>query len=470
MGHISLDPDARVRAKNIDSQLLGRRVREARVRAGLTQTEVGGETISTAYISRIESGQRRPSPNLIAFLAERLDVPVEELLAVEEGEIVVDAELVARLTLELDYAELELKTGQHEPALRRADAVLAEEDLPALLWAKATLVRALALEVRGGPGDVSDAILALEDLVASRPDGLVLIQVFIALCRIYLAEGDLGRACDVGNRAADLVDEALLNGTTEGIQLSVTVACAHFDRGDLHHAQRMCERAIRHAEEINSPVARASAYWNSSVFYQVRGDVDSALPLAQKAVTLLEQAEDARHLVRLRAQLALLQLDLDPPEIEGALLNLQRTRQDMPFADLSSVDRARVDLIEAQARLLTGDAEEAGLIAEDCYRHGVEGGTPTLAAEARILQGRAAAHRDNTEAASEYYLDAVRALSGIGNDRDAAQIWFELGELLHEQGHLAEAVDAFMRAGASTGLHSRLRAMQPLRSSQDSEV
>src|SRR5947208_6259531 len=44
----------------IDPVVLGERMRLARIRAGLTQSQVAGEDVSTAYISRIEAGQRRP--------------------------------------------------------------------------------------------------------------------------------------------------------------------------------------------------------------------------------------------------------------------------------------------------------------------------------------------------------------------------------------------------------------------------
>ena len=44
------------------------------------------------------------------------------------------------------------------------------------------------------------------------------------------------------------------------------------------------------------PVARASAYWNSSIVHQRQGNISAALPLAQKAVALLDQSHDARNM------------------------------------------------------------------------------------------------------------------------------------------------------------------------------
>ena len=59
---------------------LGARIRAARVAAGLTQTELGGPDATVSYVSRIESGNRRPDPRVLEAFASRLGVTVEELL------------------------------------------------------------------------------------------------------------------------------------------------------------------------------------------------------------------------------------------------------------------------------------------------------------------------------------------------------------------------------------------------------
>jgi ribosome-binding protein aMBF1 (putative translation factor) len=47
--------------KEIDPAELGQRIRAARVAKGWTQTQLAGDDISVGYVSRIESGQRRPN-------------------------------------------------------------------------------------------------------------------------------------------------------------------------------------------------------------------------------------------------------------------------------------------------------------------------------------------------------------------------------------------------------------------------
>src|SRR5919199_1513377 len=53
---------------------LGERLRQLRVAAGMTQTELAGERFSKEYVSQIERGKTRPTGETIAWLATRLDV------------------------------------------------------------------------------------------------------------------------------------------------------------------------------------------------------------------------------------------------------------------------------------------------------------------------------------------------------------------------------------------------------------
>src|SRR5712672_332415 len=53
---------------------LGERLRQLRVAAGLTQSELAGDRFSKEYISQIERGKTRPTRETIEWLAARLGV------------------------------------------------------------------------------------------------------------------------------------------------------------------------------------------------------------------------------------------------------------------------------------------------------------------------------------------------------------------------------------------------------------
>src|ERR671923_327136 len=53
---------------------LGERLRQLRVAAGLTQSELAGDRFSKEYVSQIERGKTRPTRETIDWLAQRLGV------------------------------------------------------------------------------------------------------------------------------------------------------------------------------------------------------------------------------------------------------------------------------------------------------------------------------------------------------------------------------------------------------------
>lgn len=59
---------------------LGRRIKEVRERAGMTQTELGGRYVTRSGVSRIELGLSGPSFVTLAHFARRLKVRVRALI------------------------------------------------------------------------------------------------------------------------------------------------------------------------------------------------------------------------------------------------------------------------------------------------------------------------------------------------------------------------------------------------------
>ena len=115
----TMSPELAQQLTALDPALLGGRIKAARVAAGLTQPELAGPDASVAYLSRIESGQRRAGTDLLQTLATRLGVTLE-YLAYGEG-----WEDAGRLELQLDHAELSLVGGEAAAALGSAREVLA---------------------------------------------------------------------------------------------------------------------------------------------------------------------------------------------------------------------------------------------------------------------------------------------------------------------------------------------------------
>lgn len=438
----------------VDAHELGRRLRSIRVARGLTQGDVVGDAMSVAYLSRLETGARRPTVRSLSALAARLHVTVDELLEAEPGQ---DPDEVR---LALDYAELALESGEPAEAAQHLEAALSRVgDVAGTgLRERAMLLQARSLEASGRE---DDAIIELESLLGDPATSEVTrIKAGIALSRIHRETGDLGRAITCGEEVLTQLDVAGLEASDEAVQLSVTIAAAYFERGDTAHAVRLCTKAITQAETLDSPRARASAYWNASVMQANRGDIAAAVPLAERALSLLSEGQDARNLARLRTEVGRLQLELDPPAVNEARENLTQAVSEMEWSSASPTDRAWTLLGLARAAYLSGELEQAReLIGE--VEVTSSGHAPLAEAEALALAGRTCAAESRMDEAASFYQQAVLRLSGIGADKAAAQLWFDLAGLL-ESVDLAEAArDAYRRAAASTGLRTRSTVVTP---------
>src|SRR5205807_8487651 len=132
------DTVSRTRRTSPEGLRLGERLRQLRVAAGLTQSELAGDRFSKEYVSQIERGKTRPTADTIEWLAERLGVDAGFLasgVATDER---------ARLEGALSRAEALYEAQEDE------EAVEAFEPLPAA--ARATGVPELQVRALVGSG------------------------------------------------------------------------------------------------------------------------------------------------------------------------------------------------------------------------------------------------------------------------------------------------------------------------------
>src|ERR671918_827213 len=101
----------RQKSTHVDSpQAVGERLRTTRVRAGLSQRQLSFPGCSPAYISRIESGDRIPSLQILRELGRRL--------AVSEDYLAVGREREGASREELHEAEVLLRLDEPDEAKR----------------------------------------------------------------------------------------------------------------------------------------------------------------------------------------------------------------------------------------------------------------------------------------------------------------------------------------------------------------
>lgn len=428
----------------VDMRVLGSRIRELRVARGLSQGDVAGDALSVSYISRIEAGQRRPERRSLVLIAARLGTTVDHLLT---G---VRRDEMEELRLSLKYADLALNSGDPtaaEQGFRDVLSSLAERPVEQLVD-EATWGHARALEALGR---LEEAAAALEHLRERTPDVHLWLRATIALCRCYREAGDLTRAVEVGELSRVRLSELGLAGSNDGVKLAVTLAAAYYERGDETRALMLVEDALRAAEAINSPSARAAAYWNASAMMSDRGRLPEALSLAERALALLSEGDDERNLARLRVEYGSLLLRVSPPQPERAVAELERAQAGLEQRGGTAVDLAYCYEQLGRASLLLGQPETAQHHAAAALQ--LLGDKPRLErASIHALRGLAALLGDDRRTAKRHYQQAAADLTGVAAGRSAGQLWAELGAALEVLGDTAGARDAYRAAVACLGI------------------
>jgi len=423
-------------------------MREARVRAGKTQAEVAGGIVSPAFLSMVESGRREASPDVLARLAERLDIDLS---------IRSDADLVAALVVirtGLARAQVAVETGDFEGAIRELDVIDrrfaggTERDLRAEFhyW------RGRAQE---GLGQIESAIRELStavEIAEQRGSVFREVEIGVDLVRCLRMHGDLSAALDRANHLQGRVPPAMEGSPLHG-KLVSTVIELHVARGDQTMAQVLADRAGVVFGEGADPNAKALELWGASLAAEADGDGPGALLLAAEGVRLMAGSVDAARMGRLHAALAWLFLRVTPPDLEGAEERLETARR--AFGQrIGPLDAAMLQAESARLRWLRSDLEGAraealaALTAFDARPDSV------LAADPHLIAARAEAGLGNMEASRMHFQAAQAILSAAEPSRVTSVAWRELGDVYLGLGHGEDAVRAYQQALTDVGLRS----------------
>jgi tetratricopeptide (TPR) repeat protein len=424
----------------------GERVRALRTARAVAQADLAASVgVSKSYLSHIEAGRRPVSHDLLARLAGALAVDVAQL---ETG---TPPDAHEDLQLKLSFAEMSLRNGEWDLARQEFQAVMdragslpLERFVDEATWGLARAEEAI--------GSLERAILTYENLL-EKPElspGVPRTAVSVRLAMAYSECGDLARAVDVGEQALTHL-ERLDPPEDVGIHVELisTLAGCYLERGDLTRAQILIDRALALADAAGSARARGAAAWNAAVIAQARHDAVGARLHADRALALFAELDNARFVAMLRvvsAGLLLRQAQPDPqaalPALRLALVELQDvgTRLDLGYARTE----------QARALLAAGNLTEAGDMGRRALLD-LATGDRLQTGHALLVVGRVAMAQGSTEDALALLRQAASALEESEASRQAGTAWRELGEAYVELGRSTEAIEALRRASDLAG-------------------
>ena len=420
---------------------LGERLRQLRVAAGLTQSDLAGDRFSKEYVSQIERGKTRPTAGTIEWLADRLGVDAGFLAS---G--VADDERM-RIEGALTRAEA-LYEAQED-----GEAAEAFEPLPGA--ARATGVPELQVRALVGSGlakmrvgDHRGALVLLNEARAiSEAEAFSDVEradVLLRLggCRVQLnsiqtALGLLNEALGLAERSGLPCDALKAN------ILSWRARCWLIQR-DYQAAKEDVERALELAHGVDDLRTVGAAYFQASLVADREGRWVLARNYAERAREAYAQLADRVHVGQLTNNLGGLNFLLGNTE---DAIELLKEAFSIALEAGQDADAGRAVSSLAQVHLRTGDVEQA----EKQARHAIEllDGRIDYVDEtgnAQLVLGRALLEQDRLDDAEAAFAAAEHSFGELGSASHRAAGWMARGDLAARRGDHERAAELYRTA------------------------
>ena len=408
-----------------DPKAVGRRLRQAREAAGLTQRQLAFPGCTAAYISLIEAGSRVPSYQILREFGRRLGVEAEYLATGASDTAAVDP---------LFDAELAARLGDGERARSVYQAIITDGDNPNLVAQAKVGLGLLAFE----SGEHAEAIALLEEGLVDTEASASTAVAADRLGRAYALTGRFDEAIALFSRY--LVAAKKRGDPLDSIRFAVLLANTQIDRCDYGAAETVLSEILDQARDAADPTDRAFVYWTQSRLHSSQGEAELAGRYARLALTALEQTEHSRYVANAFLLLATLENDQGH---SAEALQLVEQAEPVVKASGNRYDIGRLELERARAELGLGNKEEAAsralgslpLLADT---------SPTNAGRSYLVAASVFRALDDEARALELYELAVDSFPA--QDRHAAEAYQAMAEIAKAAGRKDDALDYLERA------------------------
>jgi len=391
---------------------VGRRIREARSRSGLTQAALAGERYTKAYISALENGLIRPSVKALDYLAGRLGTTPGWLMA-------SDARTWTRLE-----ADLELASGNWQKA---ADAYAELLEGVSDRTQRAEILRGLAealARLDHGAEAVRAAAEAVELFEAAGRD------VDAALASYWLAAG-LYYQDNVADSRQILI--AILGRVRAGLKVEpdfkvrlLMALSSNESREGNHQAALAYLEEVRGLADSLDDRRRAAFLFDLAYSYCESGDFEAAIRTGYASLALYAASNTTTEMAKVENEMALAHLGAGSLERAAELAAAAHAR----FVQLGD-ERQLAHVLETQAQIAATRGDWAEALRLSAESIGVAKTTNNLGAEAAAGLTAARAHvaLADLEAAERSFsdaADAARQLKRVALLRRVLTEWADL--------------------------------------------
>jgi tetratricopeptide (TPR) repeat protein len=442
--------------ESIHSELLGERLRRARLEKKITQRALCENLFTSAYLSSLELGKTRPTFATLASLAQRLDKPIEYFLR-KSTELAsdMDAEvaqtLQARLALLVAHTTLAITSD--ERAAKTLDSLSGYVNyLSPAEQARYYYLQAHYANLSQHPAQALEQLEQALDLFSEQDEPELSILLEIEQGQAYYLQGRYTLALTHYSAGLEKLSRAKEASRPEArMRWKLLDASAHcyLALGDRQQAMQVFQQALA-ANTTQNPASQADLHYQQANTYTEQGDYERAafslgrsyqdyiqsqiqLSLINNYLTLAQLELQAGHFDQAEAQaqaaFKLAQLSLQSDDYCQELKTLVLLAK--IYYQQEKLDEARHYLDKSLASLQTGATcnkpEELGAL----YQTAAE-------IEAKL---------EHRETAENYYQKAIELVQpDPALATSLAEIYRSYGQQLKDWGEIDRAFDYIEKA------------------------
>ncbi len=420
---------------------LGQRLRQARIAAGLTQSELAESRFSKQYVSQIERDRLRPSDETLRWLAERVGVDPQYLA---KG---VDTRERDRLESVVVRGEAAVEAHEYGEAITILAGI--SDGLPPDAAADLEL-RALLAEswARMYIGEMREALPLLararEIVEAPSFSDVDRAEVLFRLgcCRYRMAS--VTTAMALFTQALELAEGSGIPCDRLRSRIFGWRSRCYRRQRDWEAAREDVERALELAEALDDRRATADAYFLGALVAERRGQWVAARKYAERAKVLYEEIEDRANTGKLLTTLGVLTFLLGKAE---ASIPLFKQAFGVALEVGSDADAAQAVSSLAQVHLRTGQVE----LAEQQASHALDllAGRIDFIDEignAQLVLGRSLLEQGRLDEAEQKFKAAEASFEQLSSASHRAAAWTAQAELAVRRGDKETAIQLYERA------------------------
>ncbi|MEU3372074.1 helix-turn-helix domain-containing protein [Streptomyces sp. NPDC006711] len=401
-------------AEVLEQPSFGRLLKALRQDRGLSQAQVAEGGMSTAYLSRLESGTRRPTAKVLTHLTERLDVP---LSAFETTQMSPLGRALASAS----------SSDDSDDAVRLLEEVVhaeSGEDL-SLRWLSLWKLAQLHAKLGTRQQELATArqLTELSDRMAV-PTFQVRARTLLARC--LRAVGEIAESRAVAQAAVSTVADQVLP-VSDTVRAQLALISVESESGMMAEARAHAEQLLGPIEEL-STVLRAEVLWAVANVRIRQNDYTGASELLERALAELPSQDGLILWLRLRLAACSLYLQMTPRRVAEARTCLEEAERALDLVG-SPLHRQEMLVIKthlafhqrdlAQARALYDQLKDA--LPQLTFRDRVR--LEVLSNQILILEGDRDTGVRNVE-------DLARQAEDASNIHLASEIWRTLAETL----------------------------------------